>query len=122
MTEDGGMQDGFQLAAVNYVIKRGATEEEDLLSVTLCSLGSAEEYLAKDSKATLLKPEHAWHHRVCWQHFIEHIPTLDVNVRRPFLTALHRACFFAFRYFCAKVNHLFLVILLFERHASCQTP
>ncbi|CAK8997635.1 unnamed protein product [Durusdinium trenchii] len=81
-------EDGFQLAAVNYVIKRGATEEEDLLSVTLCSLGSAEEYLAKDSKATLLKPEHAWHHRVCWQHFIENIPTLDVNVRQIFISAV----------------------------------
>lgn len=62
-------QDGFHLAAVNYVIKRGAIEEEDLLSVTLCSQGSAEAYLAKDPKATLLKPEHAWHHPVGWRIF-----------------------------------------------------
>lgn len=59
------LEDGFHLAAVNYVIKRGATEEEDLLSVTLCTQGSAEAYLEKDPKATLLKPEHAWHHPAC---------------------------------------------------------
>ena len=50
------------LAAVNFVIQKGPTEQEDLLSVTLCSLGSAEAYLAQDPKATLLKPQHAWHH------------------------------------------------------------
>jgi len=47
---------------VNFVIQKGPTEQEDLLSVTLCSLGSAEAYLAQDPKATLLKPQHAWHH------------------------------------------------------------
>eukprot|EP00434_Breviolum_minutum_P038188 symbB.v1.2.033867.t1/scaffold4270.1/size42129/3 len=53
------------LAAVNFVIQKGPTEQEDLLSVTLCSLGSAEAYLAQDPKATLLKPQHAWHHPAC---------------------------------------------------------
>ena len=50
------------MAAVNYVVSKGATEEEDLLSVTLCTRGSTDAYLAKGPGATLLKPQHAWHH------------------------------------------------------------
>ena len=56
------IQEGFHVAAVNYVVSKGATEEEDLLSVTLCTRGSTDAYLAKDPGATLLKPQHAWHH------------------------------------------------------------
>lgn len=58
----GTIQDGFHVAALNYVVSKGATEEEDLLSVTLCTRGSTEAYLEKDPSATLLKPQHAWHH------------------------------------------------------------
>ena len=35
------------MAALNYVVSKGATEEEDLLSVTLCTRGSTEAYLEK---------------------------------------------------------------------------
>ena len=64
------------LAAENFVIQKGPTEQEDLLSVTLCSLGSAEAYLAQDPKATLLKPQHAWHHPASWQNCFRTLPSL----------------------------------------------
>ena len=56
------IQDGFHVAALNYVVSKGATEEEDLLSVTLCTRSSPDTYLEKEPTATLLKPQHAWHH------------------------------------------------------------
>ena len=42
----GTIQDGFHVAALNYVVSKGSTEA----------------YLEKDPSATLLKPQHAWHH------------------------------------------------------------
>ncbi|CAE7231115.1 PKS40 [Symbiodinium sp. CCMP2592] len=52
---------GFHVAAINYVVAKGDSEEEDLLSVTLCG-ASAEDYLAVDPAAMKLRPCHAWHH------------------------------------------------------------
>ena len=52
---------GLHLAAINYVIAKGDSEEGDLLSVTLCGTGS-EEYLAFDPAAMKLRPCHPWHH------------------------------------------------------------
>ncbi|CAE7269691.1 mpaC, partial [Symbiodinium microadriaticum] len=52
---------GLHLAAINYVIAKGDSEEGDLLSVTLCGTGS-EEYLASDPAAMKLRPCHPWHH------------------------------------------------------------
>ncbi|CAJ1424691.1 unnamed protein product [Effrenium voratum] len=53
---------GVHLASVNYVVKRGDCKEKDLLSVTLCGLGSAEDCLAEHPGAKVLQPQHAWHH------------------------------------------------------------
>merc|ERR1719428_971714 len=56
-------KDGLSLAAVNHVVQRGATDNEDLVSVTLC--GPAESvaaFAAQNEGTTVLKPEHPWHH------------------------------------------------------------
>ena len=52
---------GLHLAAVNYVVAKGDTEERDLLSVTLCGT-SAKDYLSSDPSSIQLRPCHPWHH------------------------------------------------------------
>lgn len=52
--------------STSEVVKKGSSEDEDVLSVTLCG-PRAEEYLELDPKAMKLRPLHAWHHpEVSW--------------------------------------------------------
>ncbi|CAL1140432.1 unnamed protein product [Cladocopium goreaui] len=81
------LEDGFHVAALNYVVSKGATEEEDLLSVTLCTRGSTEAYLEKDPSATLLKPQHAWHHPAC-ELPMSFNPPLGGRASVPFISAV----------------------------------
>jgi len=55
--------DGLDLAAINYAVKSGESEDADILSVTLCgSAAAVANYMMRDQEATQLKPQHPWHH------------------------------------------------------------